>query len=345
VTDASDDHPAPPPGIGEGPGGPDEGASRPAGWYTDPWSEDQRRYWTGEAWTFWTTDPGAPTGTLPPPPAAPAQLPPPPPPPPPAGPGFFTGRRLAVFVALGLVVGFIAALLVFGGRSKPQSRDASPFGPLTSSNRQPAPTTTSRPRDPSAAALDGLVVQQSDVGTILQLLPLPRGNQVAGEATLDLCNGTFPSESLRTARLQVAALDDQGTPALSTEAVLYSKPDAAAQALTEVQSVAANCPKAPVTSPVGEPTLTTTFNPPPDGDWTRTEGVDRLAYDITTTDQTGQTAHDVVVYLRRGRVLMGVYFWQPDAPQAAVAGQTSVSGIVGVFAARIAALPDSVVNG
>ncbi|PZS19726.1 MAG: hypothetical protein DLM54_06475 [Acidimicrobiales bacterium] len=256
----------------------------------------------------------------------------------------FTGRRLAGVIALGLVVGFLIAFVVFRGRSKSAAPDASPFGPLTSASRLPRSTTT-LPRDPSAAALDGLVVQQADVGSALNVLPLPRGNQVAGEPTLDLCNGRFPSESLRTARLPVAAVDDQGNPALSTEAVLYAKPETAAQAMSEVQSVATNCPRAPVPSPVGEPTLSTSFNPAPDKGWAQTPGVDRLAFDFTTTDQAGQSTHDVVVYLRRGRVLMGVYFWQPDAPQAAVAGQTDMAGIVAVFASRMAALPASVVNG
>ena len=41
---------------------------------------------------------------------------------------------------------------------------------------------------------------------------------------------------------------------------------------------------------------------------------------------------------------MGVYFPQPGGPQAKVQGQSTVQGIVGVFAGRLAALPPAVVG-
>jgi hypothetical protein len=50
------------------------------------------------------------------------------------------------------------------------------------------------------------------------------------------------------------------------------------------------------------------------------------------------------VYLRRGRALLGVYFSRPDGAQITVEGQTTIQEIVGVFAARLAALPTSVVG-
>ena len=36
---------------------------------------------------------------------------------------------------------------------------------------------------------------------------LDGGNQVAGQTTLDLCNGRYPSEALHSARLQVVEYD------------------------------------------------------------------------------------------------------------------------------------------
>jgi hypothetical protein len=188
-------------------------------------------------------------------------------------------------------------------------------------------------------------VAQADVASSVTVQPIPNGDQVSGETTLDLCNGTFPSESLRTARLQVAAADDQGNTDLSTEAVLYQNPAATAQAFTELKSVAASCPNSPVQSPVGEPTVTTKFNAPPDSAWAQVPTVDRLAYDFVSTDTSGQAQHSVAVYLRRGRVLMGIYFPAPDGAQAAVRGQTTLEGITNIFATRMAQLPSSVVNG
>ena len=49
--------------------------------------------------------------------------------------------------------------------------------------------------------------------------------------------------------------------------------------------------------------------------------------------------------LRRGRILMGVYFAHPDGAQPAIQGQTTVAGIVDLLAKRIAQVPASVVNG
>jgi hypothetical protein len=201
------------------------------------------------------------------------------------------------------------------------------------------------PSDPAASVLPGLVLRQSDVGPTETVAPIVGGTQVEAAATLDLCNGTFPSESLRTARLQVAAADAQSTAVLSTEAVLYSTPSGGAQAFSELKSAAAGCPSSPVVSPVGEPTVITHFNAAPDGSWPQVATVERLAFDFVTTDASGQSRHFTTAYLRRGRTLMGIYFPQPDGPQAPVAGQTTVAGIVNVFASRMANLTGSAVNG
>ena len=282
------------------------------------------------------------------------------------------GRALvAMVVAAGLIIGFTSVGIFYAltGESKPATPAAAPFVPqLPTTTTVPAatpgttpgttpgatPSTTPgatpggaalAPSDPSASVLSGLVVTQSDVASTETVRPLPGGSEVTGQPTLDLCNASFPSESLRTARLQVAAIDDQGNGVLSTEAVLYSNPAATAQGFAELKQAAARCPSGPVVSPVGEPTTATRFNPAPDGAWPAVPGVERLAYDFVTTDDSGQTQHSVAVYLRRGRVLMGVYFPRPDGAQPAVRGQTSMAGIVNLFATRMAQLSTAVVNG
>ena len=68
-------------------------------------------------------------------------------------------------------------------------------------------------------------------------------------------------------------------------------------------------------------------------------------FDFVATDASGQSHHIIAVYLRRGRALMGVYFPQPDGTQAPVDGQTTIAGIVNVFATRMANLAASTVNG
>ncbi|MDQ1394190.1 MAG: hypothetical protein QOF30_3167, partial [Acidimicrobiaceae bacterium] len=254
---------------------------------------------------------------------------------------------VALVVGVMVVVGSLGTLggyLAFRHRSTPQP---SATGlPPTVVPTIPGPGSTVPPRDPSTAALDSLVLTQEDVASTVVVQPLLGGDQVAGEPTLDLCNGTFPSESLRTARLQVGAFDAQATVVLSTEAVLYANPAATEQAFSELTSVASNCPSTPVTSPVGEPTEVTHFNAAPDGTWSAAPtGVTRQAYDFVSTDELGTTRHSVAVYLRRGRALMGVYFSDVDSPQITVAGQSTIEKITAVFAGRLAGLPASVVNG
>ncbi|HEX3426716.1 MAG TPA: DUF2510 domain-containing protein [Acidimicrobiales bacterium] len=342
----------------------------PPGWYPDPWSHGQHRYWNGSSWTSGSfphgpgtlvTEPAPPGDGYesvealqgPPPLAQEPTTPPPPewtPPqvaPPPTDAGMTwpapletkaslsTLSRLeflALVVAVMLVVGSLATL---GGYYA--FRRHSPSTTL--------PPVAIVPTDPNASVLQTLVLTQADVPASYVVGPITGGDQVTGEPTLDLCNGTYPSESLRTARLQVAAVDGGGFTVLSTEAVLYKNPAATVQAFAELRSVAANCPSTPVVSPVGEPTATTHFNAAPDSSWPQTATVTRQAYDFDSTDALGSTQHQVAVYLRRGRALMGVYFSNPDSPQVPVAGQDTIEGIAQVFAQRMANLPASVVNG
>jgi hypothetical protein len=270
---------------------------------------------------------------------APLQLPPSPPADP-AEPEPTPARDRKPFAALAaaavvvsLVIGFATATLVL------DSRDA---------NRRSSTAVTpgTLPSDPDADVLGGLVVQQNDV---------PPGNIVALQdqgaslsvATLDLCNGTFASEKNRTARRQVAMGNAVlGKLDLSTEAVLYRTPANATRAFSELRSVVAHCPSGPVVSPVGEPTVSMKFAAAPDGAWPRTPTVERLAYDFVSTDATtGAATHSVAVYLRRGRVLLGLYFAQPDGKQIPVDGQTTIAGTVGVFEARMAKIAPSVAGG
>lgn len=337
---------------------------RPAGWYVDPWTDGQYRYWTGTSWTadvFPHGAPGqawAPPAEAPgPPPSQPSPVQPLPPawgapesvsatevlaaepwtPAPPAGRGQRRGLLFVVLMLLaGLVVGFLGVLGVQQLTGRQSAATAPNPGGAPALPTQPAPAV-----DPAAAVLPNLVVRQSDVGSTVTVAQLHGGNSVSGAATLDLCNGTFPSEALRTARLQVAAYNSQGAALLSTEAVAYRNAAATAQAFAELRSVVASCPRTPVTSPVGEPTVTTVFGPAPDASWPRTAGVDRQAYAFTTTDASGTSGRSMAVYLKRGRILLGVYFPQAARPQAPVAGQTTPAAIVKVFQDRLAALPVS----
>jgi hypothetical protein len=199
--------------------------------------------------------------------------------------------------------------------------------------------------DPDAAVLRSLGVQQQDVDSAHTIALLAGGDRVVGQTTLDLCNGTFPSEAQRSARLQVLDSDQSDNAVLSTESVLYHSPSSTEQAFADLRRVRADCPHTPVPSKSpGGSTATTTFLPTPDTNWPVTPDVDRLAYEFNSVDLQGNKDHSIAVYLKRGRVLMGVYFDSPDGPQAPVEGHTTVQSIVQLFEQRLAALPTSVVN-
>ena len=243
------------------------------------------------------------------------------------------------------IAGALTVAGVMAATALDLSRDSEPsFG--GSGGREfggPPPTAPSQSRDPSAGLLSSLVVSDADVEPPLTVAGLPGGNGLS-QPTLDLCNGTYSSESMRTARLQVAVVDDQGKTALSTEAVLYSSGAGTAAAFSELKETVAACPDRPVESPVGGSTVTTRFGPAPDGDWPQVPSVERLAFAFDTTDTTGEKTHSVAVYLRRGRALLGVYFPHADAPTAVVEGKTGLGEIVNIFAARLAKLPVAAVS-
>lgn len=258
-----------------------------------------------------------------------APLPPPPPrprpevePAPPRG-GSAVGMIVALIV-VSLVVGFGTATVVLNARDS---------GPKTIVETRP-----------DRSVLDELIVQPGDVSLGVVVLPIDHGNDLTA-ATLDLCNGSYPTEKLRVARRQVVLVDQLGVSQLSTEAVLYRGPADGVEAFGELRSVTAHCPSNPVKSPVGEDTTTTKFRAAPDGSWPRTPTVERLAFDFDSTDTTGNVRRSVAIYLRRGRALIGLYFPDPTSPQAAVGGRTTIAGIVALFEARLAQAPARAIGG
>ena len=196
-----------------------------------------------------------------------------------------------------------------------------------------------------APALPRLSVQQADVTDRYTVTLFPSGTDTVGVPTLDLCAATYPSERLRIGRRQVAVVDGDQRLVLSTEAVAYRDPNATAQAFTELRKARSECPQEFRTSDSGDMVLTT-FGPDPDASWPPPpHGVERVTYDVVMVYEDGQAAHTVASYLRRGRMLLGVYFFlQPNVAVPSVEGRTKLDEIVAVFANRLRQLPTSVVN-
>ncbi len=276
---------------------------------------------------------------------------------PPPKPGRPMGWVLAVIavalVVLGGLVGLGVAALT-RDRSEPSAafrpspRPTSPApatsppsttSPSAPAPSGPAPSGTPTPPVPSgapatAASLRDLVVRQSDVPSGYLVEPIPDGTQVDGTVTIDLCaSARYPSEQLRSARLQVRAVDVLGGPGISTEAVAYRSTAATEQAFAEIAASARNCPDSRVTDSSGLP-LVTTVGPLDDSSWGSTPGVQRLTYEVTTSSGDGDSAR-AVVYLRRGPLLLGLYFPSASGEQVAVEGRTTIPAIVKLFEQRL----------
>ncbi len=89
-----------------------------------------------------------------------------------------------------------------------------------------------------------IVLTGSQVGSGYKLEAYPFGNSIIGEATLDLCGASYPSEILRTGRLQVRYAHSGKSLTVSNEVVTYV-PGGAKEALKEVTEVANACAKKP----------------------------------------------------------------------------------------------------
>jgi hypothetical protein len=128
--------------------------------------------------------------------------------------------------------------------------------------------------------------------------------------TLDLCGFTYPSELLRTARLQVDYDRNLQAPGLSNEVVSYES-GGASQAMHEVDYAVTNCPKGPVRSHVqGVPLLTYRLK--------RLRAPHLLpgyiALQVRVTGKVGKrtvTETTLSIYQARGNVLSAIYTTAP----------------------------------
>jgi hypothetical protein len=159
-----------------------------------------------------------------------------------------------------------------------------------------------------------LILAPAQVGPGYVLLQRADGFGVANTVTMDLCGlKGYPSEKLRSSRLQVNYLKRSTTLGLSNEVVVYKK-GGAAQAMREVTHHALTCPKTPIQS---DPTL-----PPLRFTITRLSSSKLLqGYLAVRVRVTGivkgkhvdETSY--AVYQRLGDVLSGTYSFGPNTKE------------------------------
>ncbi len=167
------------------------------------------------------------------------------------------------------------------------------------------------------ADLSHVVLTGAQVGAGYRRASFAGGDSVIGETTLDLCGGRFPSESLRTNRLQVRYEHPGKVATVSNEVVTYI-PGGAQQALSEVAGVARTCAAKARVTRRGADSLTT--NASLLTDHKLLSGAVAVRLHITGVvggkhvDQTG-----VAIYQVKGNTLSGVYTYAGAGSPAAQA--------------------------
>jgi hypothetical protein len=158
-----------------------------------------------------------------------------------------------------------------------------------------------------------LVLKASQVGA--GYIPVRRSDGSGlKQVTLDLCGRSgYPSESRRTARLQVDYLKSKATVGLSNEVVTY-RPGGAAQAMREVIAHAATCPRHVIAT--GDPNVPkATFTITRIHDSKLLSGA--LAVKVRVLATVGGKKFDqtsYAVYQRVGDVLSGTYSFGANTP-------------------------------
>lgn len=175
-----------------------------------------------------------------------------------------------------------------------------------------------------SSKLGSIVLRAAQVGSGYVLQQLPGGQLVRGRATLDLCGFSFPSESLRTARLQVAYSAPGKSLALSNEVVSY-RAGGARQALREITHAAAACPHGPVQSTVpGVGAVDVTYRLQRLHDARLLPGSLALVVQVSgTINGARRSTTEVVVYQVRGDLLSVVYASGGTVPQLRTFGLTA----------------------
>jgi hypothetical protein len=165
-----------------------------------------------------------------------------------------------------------------------------------------------------------LVLAPSQVGTGYVLLHRADGAGVTNTITLDLCGRKgYPSEKLRTKRLQVNYAAKSKSIGLSNEVVLY-RPGGAAQAIREVGKHADTCPNRPIdTGEAGLPPLRFTITRISDPRLLKGYVAVRIRVRGTVklkvkgklqAQKVDQTSY--AVYQRLGNILSGTYSYGPN---------------------------------
>lgn len=193
--------------------------------------------------------------------------------------------------------------------------------------------------------LESIGLQQSDVGSALQIATIPDGDSLLG-ATMDFCDGRYPSEDLRVARLQRATYDQNGGfVGISTEVVVYANAAAAKQALAEVIKVRKSCPVGKEITARDGARLTHYFHSAPGPTATPLVDAESRLIVHTTMLVNDEPRRAFLVYQVYGRVLAALYVSEEGKIPFEQTSLDTFYDLAGDIADRLRAAPKSLLNG
>ena len=205
----------------------------------------------------------------------------------------------------------------------------------------PVEQPTETPAD-EYALLSATTVQPSDLAPQFAIAPYPDGTTVKGAVTLDFCGALFPSEDLRTGRLQLVIRNAATSQSVaSVEAVSYQDAAAAAQALDEVGRAKRACPQGRFvdSSVAGTPATQWKFAPAPDAKWDDVADVRRQAYDVRIAEVQSPPVRAHLVYFQHGRFLIGLYGPPGNLEHMTAADVDGEAGLAAALSERLSQLP------
>lgn len=193
--------------------------------------------------------------------------------------------------------------------------------------------------------LEGIGLQPGDLGSAMQVATIPDGDNLYAP-TLDFCDGRYPSEELRVARLQRAAYDAQGAFAgISTEVVVYANAAAAKQALAEAIKVRKSCPVGRMFTTRDGHELSFAFHSAPGPSDTPLVGADARLVIHTTMNVDGEKRRAFLVYQIQGRVLAALYVSEAGGKPFDQTSLDSFYALAGDIADRLRSAPTSLLAG
>ena len=194
-------------------------------------------------------------------------------------------------------------------------------------------------------ALESIGLQPGDVSSSMTVGTIPDGDGL-GAPTLDFCDGRYPSESLRVARLQRAAYDTDGNFAgISSEVVVYANAVAAKQALAEAIKVRKACPTGTEFTSRDGHKLSFTFHSAPGPSSTPLVDANSRLVIHTTMLVDAEKRRAFIVYQIYGRVLAALYVSEAGGKPFDQTALDSFYMLAGDFADRLRAAPQTLLNG